>query len=259
MTTHAPLEIPDPGCSVCQDPLDFDFTFAFQPIVDTTKGTVYAYEALVRGVAGESAAHILAQVNDQNRYRFDQECRIRSILLAKRLGLATRLSINFMPNAVYRPELCIRTTLQAAHEAGFPTEQIIFEVLEGEHITHPDKLREIFVYYQSAGFATAIDDFGAGYAGLSLLADFQPNLVKIDMHLVRDIDSLRAKQAVVQGILFTAQALGISVIAEGVETQQEARWFADHGVTLMQGYYFAKPAFEALVPPEQITALHGLS
>jgi EAL domain-containing protein (putative c-di-GMP-specific phosphodiesterase class I) len=243
-----PIEVPDPGpgCKGCKGPLGFDFTFAFQPIVDVDQRAVYAYEALVRGPNGEGAAQVLSQLNDDNRYRFDQECRIRSIFLAQRLGMKERISINFLPNAVYQPELCIRTTIAAAEQAGFPLEKIIFEVTEGEQILEPEKLLAIFRYYRDRGFSTAIDDFGAGYAGLTLLTNFQPHLIKIDIHMVRDIDTNPIKQAVVKGILLTTQLLGVTVIAEGVETASELRWFKAHGVHLMQGYYFAKPGFESL-------------
>lgn len=81
------IEIPEPGCTVCKDALDFDFTFAFQPIVDVRLRSVFAYEALVRGINGEGAADILSKVNDETRYRFDQQCHIRSIFLAQRLGM----------------------------------------------------------------------------------------------------------------------------------------------------------------------------
>lgn len=240
------IEIPDPGCAVCKDALDFDFTFAFQPIVDVTRQTVFAYEALVRGINGEGAGDILSKVNDETRYRFDQQCRIRSIFLAQRLGMKEKISINFLPNAVYQPELCIRTTILAAEAAGFPLNQIIFEVTEGQQILEPEKLLAIFRYYRGRGFATAIDDFGAGYAGLTLLADFQPNLIKIDIHLVRNIDTDHVKQAVVKGIILTTQLLGVQIIAEGVETAGEVKWFVTHGIFLMQGFYFAKPGFESL-------------
>ena len=240
------IDIPDPGCKGCKGPLGFDFTFAFQPIVDIQNQSIFAYEALVRGINQEGAAEILSKVNDDNRYRFDQECRIRSIFLAQRLGMTTRISINFLPNAVYQPELCIRTTIAAAEAAGFPLEKIIFEVTEGEQIIEPEKLLSIFRYYRDRGFFTAIDDFGAGYAGLTLLTNFQPHLIKIDIHLVRDIDSNPVKQAVVQGILLTAKMLDIQVIAEGVETAAEVRWFRANGIRLMQGFYFARPGFESL-------------
>ena len=234
------------GCGVCEEPLGFDFTFAFQPIVDLSTRTVFAYEALVRGPNGEGALDVLSKVTERNRYRFDQGCRINSIFLAQRLGMKARISINFLPNAVYQPELCIRTTIAAAEAANFPLNQIIFEVTESEHILEPEKLLSIFRYYRDRGFATAIDDFGAGYAGLGLLTEFQPQIIKIDIKLVRDIDHNPVKQAIVLGILMTMNRLGVQIIAEGVETAAEARWFHTNGVDLMQGYYFARPAFEAL-------------
>ena len=246
------IVIPDPGCKVCREPLPFAFTYAFQPIVDLGNHTVFAYEALIRGLNGESALSVLEKVTDQNRYRFDQECRIRSIRLAKKLGMTSKISINFMPNAIYSPEMCIRTTLQAAYEADFPVSQIIFEVLESEEIFDPEKLREIFLFYQKTGFMTAIDDFGSGFAGLTLLAKFAPDIIKIDMQLVRNIDQDTVKQAIVLGILLTSQNLGIRIIAEGIETAAEAQWFKAQGVTLMQGYFFAKPGFEQLPVPRYL-------
>ncbi|MCC5015084.1 MULTISPECIES: EAL domain-containing protein [unclassified Legionella] len=236
----------NPACGLCETNLKFDFTFAFQPIVDVNKEEIFAYEALVRGLKGEGAEEILSKVNDTNRYRFDQECRIRSIFLAQKLGMKECISINFLPNAIYSPELCIRTTIAAAEKANFPLGKIIFEVTESEQIHDPKKLLTIFQYYQNRGFATAIDDFGAGYAGLGLLSDFQPNFIKIDIKLVRNINSNPVKQAMVKGIILTVKLLNIKIIAEGIETAAEARWFKENGISLMQGYYFASPGFECL-------------
>src|SRR4051812_35239941 len=92
--------------------LDFEFDYAYQPIVDVRSKTTFAHEALVRGLAGESAGEVLSRVNDSNRYRFDQACRVKAVAGAARLEMSEYLSINFLPNAVYRPELCIRTTLE---------------------------------------------------------------------------------------------------------------------------------------------------
>ena len=93
---------------------------------------------------------------------------------------------------------------------------------------------------------TALDDFGAGYAGLGLLARFQPNLIKIDMELLRDIDASHAKQAIIAGIVGIARMLKIQVLAEGVESQAELTVLRSAGISLFQGYYFAKPSFMAL-------------
>lgn len=240
------------ACNQCQDPSGLAFTFAFQPIVDVTERRIFAYEALVRGLQGEGAGAILAQVTPENRHRFDQDCRTRAIELAQRLGLTTRLSINFMPSAVYEPERCLRTTLATAHRVGFDPQRLIFEVLESDQIAQPEKVQEIFDYYAGLGFMTAIDDFGAGYAGLSLLIHLRPKLIKIDREIVREVDSSPVKQALLRGVLGTARELGIIVLAEGIEREEEARWLFASGIHLMQGYLFARPAFEQLIGPEAI-------
>lgn len=83
----------------------FQFEYAFQPIVDVRARTVFAHEALVRGPAGEGAASVLAQVNEHNRYRFDQACRVKAIKAASELDIAESISVNFLPNAIYKPEI----------------------------------------------------------------------------------------------------------------------------------------------------------
>jgi EAL domain-containing protein (putative c-di-GMP-specific phosphodiesterase class I) len=239
---------PVPACVQCRgnDKLNFDFSYAYQPIVDIGDRTIFAHEALVRGPEGESAWSVLSQVDDTNRYMFDQACRVKAIRGAAALGMQELLSINFLPNAVYEPAACIRTTLEAARLCQFPIEQIIFEVTEGEQVLDRPHLVKIFREYRRFGFRTAIDDFGAGYAGLNLLAEYQPDIIKIDMDLVRDVDSSKPKQAIVDGIVSICAALHVRVLAEGVETAAERDFLRRAGIDLMQGYLFCKPAFQAI-------------
>lgn len=236
------------GCSECLNGagLDFDFTMAFQPIVDVSSKSVFAQEALVRGKQGQSAATVFEHVNDDNRYAFDQACRVKAVELAARLNMTSLLSINFMPNAVYRPELCIRTTLAAAEKFQFPTARIMFEVTESEKVDDIPHLQSIFHHYREQGFTTAIDDFGSGFSGLNMLADLDADILKLDMHLIRGIDSNPRKHAIVSGILTTCRELGMQVIAEGVETREEFLCLNAMGINLIQGYLLAKPAFESL-------------
>lgn len=221
---------------------------AFQPIVDVDVREVFAYEALARGPCDEPAGWVFDRVNDENLYRFDQECRVRAIRLAARLGMTTYLSINFLPNAVYHPEACMRKTIEVSSEVGFPRDRLIFEITEGERVGDHDHLLSIVRSYREQGFQTAIDDFGAGYSGLNLLAGFQPDLIKLDMSLVRRIDRDRVRRAIVRGILGMAGELGCRVIAEGIETVEEMESLRGLGVRLFQGYLLARPAFEALPP-----------
>ncbi|TXN28202.1 EAL domain-containing protein [Methylobacterium sp. WL19] len=251
------------GCKGCQNgqPLPFEFTMAFHPILDLVENTVWGYEALVRGTEGQGAGQILAMVDDANRYKFDQSCRVKAIELAGALfpNAETRLSINFMPNAVYEPAACIRATLDAARRVGFAHRQIMFEFTENERMTDVVHVQRIVAEYRKQGFATAIDDFGAGYAGLNLLANFQPDFIKLDMELIRGIDTSRQRQTIVAAVVAMAQKLGVAVIAEGIETQAELVTLRAAGIHLVQGYLFAKPAVASLpavwLPQRDLSAI----
>ncbi len=241
------------GCEGCREGQGFNFPFsmAFQPIVDLSSGEVFAHEALARGQNGEGAHTVLSSVDPENRYAFDQQCRVKAIEWATILKMpeqGARLSINFMPNAVYEPRACIRLTLATAMRTGFPIDKIIFEFTENEELDTQHVLN-ILRSYRAMGFQTAIDDFGAGHAGLSLLTKFQPDLVKLDMDLIRDIDRDPVKRTVVRHIVHMLGDLGIVPICEGVETGDELSVVRDLGVNLVQGYVLAKPAFEALATP----------
>ena len=246
------------GCEGCRrgDGLDFDFTMAFQPIVDLNSGGTYAYEALVRGPSEEPAPEILSRVTPTNLYVFDQRCRVKAIEVAARAGiLATdaRLSINFLPNAVYSPQACIQLTLKTAAAAQFPTSRLIFEFTENEQIVDPDHLANIVATYRRMGFGTALDDFGAGHAGLALLARFQTDTVKLDRELIRGIDGSLSRRLIVEALVRMCQGLGIRIVAEGVETEEELATLKALGIGFAPGFLFARPAFErlpnAIIPP----------
>jgi EAL domain-containing protein (putative c-di-GMP-specific phosphodiesterase class I) len=221
---------------------------AFHPIVDITEGTVWGYEALVRGTEGQGAGQILAMVEDSNRYKFDQACRVKAIELAGTLfrDADTRLSINFMPNAVYEPAACIRATLDAARRVGFAHRQVMFEFTENERMTDVAHVQRIIAEYRKQGFVTALDDFGAGYAGLNLLANFQPDFIKLDMELIRGIATSMARQTIVASVITMARELDVAVIAEGIETVAELTALRAAGIQLFQGYLFAKPSLASL-------------
>jgi EAL domain-containing protein (putative c-di-GMP-specific phosphodiesterase class I) len=250
------------ACVGCREDiaLPFEFRMAFQPIVDLSIDGVWGYEALVRGTNGESAFSVLSQVNDEVRYRFDQAARALAIETAGKLfkGRDLRLSINFMPNAVYEPSACIQKSLAAAKRAHFPHRNLMFEFIENERMTDPAHVQRIVEAYRKFGFWTALDDFGAGYAGLGLLARLQPDLIKIDMELLRDIHQSRAKQAIVAGIVGIARTLDIHVLAEGVECAEELTVLRAAGISLFQGYYFARPALMALPPVQHLQKITAI-
>ncbi|WP_118135849.1 EAL domain-containing protein [Oceanicella sp. SM1341] len=225
---------------------------AFQPIFDLATGRIFAQEALVRGPRFEPPSEVFAEVTEDNRYSFDQLCRTRAIECAAELGLEGGLSINFLPNAVYEPAHCIRRTLRAAERHGLPLESLIFEFTETEQVRSTDHLQRIVAEYRRHGFRTAIDDFGAGHSGLALLADLQPDILKLDMHLVRGIESSPARRSIVAATVRICADLGILAIAEGIETPEELEEIADLGIHLVQGYLIARPTTGRLVGDTEI-------
>lgn len=238
------------GCHACrEDAPDFELQMAFQPIFDMQTETPFAFEALVRGPNGEGAASVLARVTKENRYAFDQQCRTAAISQAVAAGLLDTgavLSINFLPNAVYSPVACIQATLKAARSSGLPTERIMFEFTENEQMMDTAHVESIIAAYASMGFKTAIDDFGAGHAGLSLLANLRTSHMKLDMDLVRGIDSDMPRRMIVEAVLRLSSDLGVTLIAEGIETEAELKALQGLGVRYIQGYLLARPAIGRL-------------
>jgi EAL domain-containing protein (putative c-di-GMP-specific phosphodiesterase class I) len=130
--------------------------------------------------------------------------------------------------------------------AGLKAEQLVLEVSECEVIHNTQTFVARANLCRALGVRFAIDDFGAGFSGLNLLAEFQPEQLKLDLLLVRDVHRKGPRQAITRGVLRTCEDLGIEVVAEGVESLDEYRWLSDEGIHLFQGYLFAKPALERL-------------
>ncbi|RIV89141.1 EAL domain-containing protein [Aurantiacibacter zhengii] len=237
-------------CGVCREgaALPFAITTAFQPIFDMRNNGVFAYEALVRGENGEAAGEVLGRVDEKTRYSFDQLCRVNAIKNAVTAGILetdAKLSINFMPNAVYSPLACIQLTLKTAREVGFPQDRLIFEFTEHERLDVPH-VTTIVEAYRQLGFATAIDDFGAGFSGLNVLANLGTDIIKLDMELVRGIDTSEPRRQIVRAMTRLCTEMGRTVIAEGVETPGELAAVRSCGIDLVQGFFLARPAVASL-------------
>jgi EAL domain-containing protein (putative c-di-GMP-specific phosphodiesterase class I) len=228
---------------------EFAASFAFQPIADISARKVFAYEALARGKKGESAGSVFAKVPPGEMHTFDHAARMAAVALAARLDLKDKISLNVMPGCIESMPGCLDLLLARATQCGLSPDQLMLEITEGEAIQRPKEFSRLLDPYRAQGVRLAIDDFGAGYSGLNLLAYFQPDLIKLDMHLVRDIDHAGPRQAIARAVLQVCDDLGIEVIAEGVETIGEYSWFRRVGVRLFQGYLLGRPAFESLDRP----------
>ena len=241
-------------CGACRDQQSLiPFTMAFQPIVDLQEGRIDAYEALVRGPEGQGAKHVLDSIDPASLYAFDQACRVKAIELAAKLGVDRRLNINFLPNAVYEPKACIRTTLETAKRTGFRTDRLTFEIVESETITDEPHLLAIIAEYRRQGFQIALDDFATGYSGLSRLAVLRPDIIKLDRAMVKDCDQDHVRLAIVASVIALGREIGTKVVVEGMERLGEVEALRHAGARFMQGYYFAKPAFEAIASDNILT------
>lgn len=216
--------------------------FALQPIVDALTGKVSSFEALIRSPAGGSPARMFESVPADRLYHFDLETKAHAFALGRRmLKHNEKLSVNLLPGVLYSVPGAVDTLIKQIDAAGLRPDQVIIEVTETEAITDQDAFYQALKALRIAGTGFAIDDFGSGYSGLSLLARFQPDKIKIDMALIEGIHLSGVKQAIVRSIARCCEELGITVVAEGVETMEEWCWLESIGIHLFQGYLFSRP------------------
>ncbi|MEC5319266.1 diguanylate phosphodiesterase [Brenneria populi subsp. brevivirga] len=217
--------------------------FALQPIVEALTGRISSYEALIRSPSGASPAEMFESVPVDRLYDFDLETKAYAFMLGGRmLKCSEKLSVNLLPGVLHSVPGAVATLIKQIRAAGLRPDQIIIEVTETEVITEPRAFYQALKELRIAGIGLAIDDFGAGYSGLTLLARFQPDKVKIDMALIEDIHISGVKQAIVHAIVQCCDDLGIHVVAEGVEKMEEWCWLEFAGIHLFQGFLFSRPS-----------------
>jgi len=221
----------------------------FQPILSMPSMDLWGHECLMRGRDAEGTLHqpgTLLQWASQERLVFmlDRICREIHIANAAAADLPahSKILINFLPTAIYDPAFCLRTTEAAVKKAGLDRSRIIFEAVESEQVTDSARLVKILEYYRASGYGVALDDVGAGYAGLTMLAELNPDLIKIDREIVRNAPTSRMHHSVCKALVSLAKDLDKLVLAEGIESQQEVDCMAAMGVDLVQGFLFGKPA-----------------
>lgn len=211
----------------------------FQPIVHFASGTVYAHEALVRtrypGVPHPGAFFSLGEELGQVP-RIGKMIRNACGEVLPNLPPDTLLFINLHMNEILDSEF-----LPLPDELCSHAERVVFEITERAEGRDIEAVAEQISTLRKAGFRIAIDDIGAGYAGLNSFAILEPDVVKLDMALVRGVDSSDTKQRLILALAELCHGMHINLIAEGVESAAEVDTLAALGIELFQGYYFARP------------------
>lgn len=229
--------------------------FAFQPIVDPFAQQVVSYEALIRTAEGGSPQAYFDAFSGNDIYEADLHSKKIAFAMAGQLGLKEHaLSINLLPMTLVNVPGAVAFLLNEIEANGLVPEQIVVEFAESEIISRLDEFKGAVRQLKSAGMSVAIDHFGAGYAGLLMLAQFQPDRIKINRALVADVHRSGPRQAIIQAIIKCCTSLEIMVCAVGVEKAEEWMWLESAGISQFQGHLFASPAFSgipAVVWPEK--------
>jgi EAL domain-containing protein (putative c-di-GMP-specific phosphodiesterase class I) len=212
---------------------------AFQPIVRASDHSIFGYEALLRSndaaMSGPGPMlHAAERLGELNRLgRAVRERAAKSISGTHR---SCTLFVNLHPQDLLDPDLHSDDTA-----LGSVAGRVVLEITERSAITDIENARDLAMGLRNRGFRIAVDDLGAGYAGLSSFALLEPEFVKLDMTLVRDVDTSPVKQKLVKSLASLCNDMGLHVVAEGIETPAERDTVVDLGCDLLQGFLFAKP------------------
>ncbi|UXY08761.1 diguanylate phosphodiesterase [Kosakonia sp. ML.JS2a] len=236
-STHAPVS----GDQPCQ--------FAFQPIIEPLRGNISSIEALIRGPNGGSPLEYFSSIAPDKLHEADLASKAWALAMASRMGIGNhKVAINLLPMSLVKIPGAVDILLSQITRNNLDPGQIIVEVTEDEVISGYEEFTWAIRQLRAAGIGLAIDDFGSGFAGLSLLAKFQPDKLKIDRTIVTDIHLHGPKQAIVKAIIDCCAELQITVVAEGVEKVEEWCWLEAVGIERFQGFLFARPVLNGISP-----------
>ena len=200
-------------------------TTVFQPIISLRDGAVLGYEALSRGpkqTEFECPTQLLdAAQKFEALFKVEYLFRYKTLETVARIEMPKTLFMNINPNIIHQKEFAEGFTKQYLQQFSIDASRIVFEITEQQTRGSRDDFIKAVLHYKSQGYHIAIDDAGAGYAGLTLISDLHPHYIKLDMELIRNIDRDHIKQALVKSMCEFASLTQTSLIAEGIETEQE--------------------------------------
>ncbi|WP_199055288.1 bifunctional diguanylate cyclase/phosphodiesterase, partial [Aquitalea sp. ASV15] len=224
----------------------------FQPFIDANSGELVGFESLVRwqhplrGLISPALFLPMAEesglITRVDRYMINAACRqLRRWLDEARVSPDIALHINLSSANFHDPEL-VAWMRDIIDSYQLPAAILHLEITESALIDVPDIAATVMHALHDLGVKLALDDFGTGYSALSYLHRYRFDVLKIDQSFVFDVDRKEEAFAIVRAILALAQALGLDVVAEGVETAAQLARLQEMGCGKLQGYYFAAPA-----------------
>ena len=225
-----------------------EFLLHFQPVIDGAKGTLVGAEALIRwqhpelGMVPPNAFIPLAEnaglAPDLDNWVLRTACREAGAWRAS--GLPIKVAVN-MSARHFRDGDLLRVIDDNLRASGLVSSGLEIELTETAAMEDGARTREIFLALQEMGVSIAIDDFGTGYSSMSYLKNLPFNKLKIDREFVRDVHIKRDSVAICRALIELSHGLGLEVLTEGTEKQEEVQELLRQGCSLFQGFYFSKP------------------
>jgi diguanylate cyclase (GGDEF)-like protein/PAS domain S-box-containing protein len=230
----------------------------YQPLIELDSGHMYGVEALIRWPESNGGltppgefiplAEEMGLIEAIGDWVVEEVCRQDAQWRAE--GLELEVGFNLSPRQLWQPEL-VSKMVAPLLIAGMAPERVTVEITESTAMTDPDRTIELLGQMHERGLKLAIDDFGTGYSSLARLKHMPVDILKIDRSFVREVDLDHDAASMVSAMISLAHNLGMSPLAEGIETEGEWRFLADRGCPFGQGYFFSRP-----VPASEILAIH---
>ncbi|MBW7876987.1 MAG: EAL domain-containing protein [Candidatus Cloacimonetes bacterium] len=225
--------------------LDEDIKTVYQPMIDSVTGEIFSYEALSRGPEGTEFFNplFLFEIAKESELLFelDNVCRKRAVDNAVALNPNLKLFINALPTTIHEPSFREQYLKEFLKKYGLKPENLVFEITESLAIQNYDSFIKDIHSYTDDGYQIALDDTGTGYSSFETILKIKPHYIKIDISMVRNVDTDPLKQTMIQALLNIAKSINARSIAEGIETVSEFKKLKELGVNYCQGYLFAKP------------------
>ena len=217
----------------------------YQAIFRLQEGTVMGFEALSRGPRGtslESAIDLFRAAEDNGlKVEIDRLCRKRALLSSGRIPSNAKLFVNTLPATMRDPHFHGRALIDSLAQAQVDAKRVVIEITEHDVIENHAMFRETMAYFTDLGMSFAVDDVGAGQSGLDTIAKLKPQYLKIDINLVRDLDSKPVNVSMVKALVAIGHNMQAEVLAEGIQREEEAQILRAMGVDYGQGYLLAMP------------------
>ncbi|WP_419787997.1 GGDEF domain-containing protein [Pseudodesulfovibrio sp.] len=218
----------------------------YQPILDFRSGKIMGWEALARGPKESSFRSPLVLFDTAEQlgrlFALEKICRESAIKNLGKIEDDQKLFLNINPKTMADPEFTTGNTLSLMESAGLTPDNIVFEITERHSVQEFALFYRTLDHYRSQGFKIAVDDAGAGYSGLTTIAELQPEYIKLDQSLIANIHKDPVKRALVETTTTFADKIGAQIIAEGIEHKAQAVCLKEIGVHCGQGFFLARPA-----------------